>query len=67
MQYTQCLSLNAAIPVLCTGQALTCKCNGPENGVVWSNIFGHVVLSLICNNAAPSPILDTSVLLDKGV
>ena len=39
MQYPQHLSFNVAIPMLYTGQACTCKCNGPENGVVWSNIF----------------------------
>ena len=39
MQYTQCIFLNVAIPSLCTGQAFAYKCNGPENGVVWSNIF----------------------------
>ena len=39
MHHIPCLSLNVAIPMPCTGQVLTYKCHGPENGVVQSNIF----------------------------
>ena len=39
MQYAQCLSFNVTIPLLCTGQAFTYKCDWPQDGVVSSCIF----------------------------
>ena len=35
MQYTQCLSFDVTVSSFCTDQAFACKCDWPQNGVVW--------------------------------
>ena len=62
MPYTQYLSLNVAVPLLCAGQAFASKHDGPENGVVWGDIFWAYCTISSLNRVAPSPIPDASFL-----